>query len=80
MQCAAMSHAAHCDERCSAVYISANNRAAPQGTLFCIPNKTFPTTSQEPATPNTQPPKLHTTLAPDTEKYTPKEGAELKSC
>lgn len=75
-----MTDAVQYDELCSALHISANNRAGPQGALYSVPNKPFHATNQEPATPNTPRPKLHTTLALVAEKYTSKESVELKSC
>lgn len=75
-----MTDAAQYDKLCSALHISANNRAGPQGALYSVPNKPFHATNQEPVTPCTLPSKQHATLALVAEKYTSKESVELKSC
>lgn len=75
-----MTDAAQCDVQRSALHISADNRAGPQGALYSVPNKPFPVTNQEPVTPCALPSKQHATPALVAEKYTPKESAELKSC
>ena len=75
-----MTDAAQYDKLCSALHISADNRAGPQGALYSVPNKPFPATNQEPVTPCTLPSKQHATLALAAKKYAPKGTAELKSC